>query len=73
MHGNDLVKKILEQKNCDNYCLAEKLMNKKYDFKGYVTPRAFDGIKELIEHLKCTKAIVSSSAKKDVKVLLDGT
>jgi DTW domain-containing protein YfiP len=23
--------------------------------------------------LKCTKAIVSSSAKKDVKVLLDGT
>jgi hypothetical protein len=50
-----LVKKILEQKNCDNYCLAEKLMNEKYDFKGYVTPRAFDGIKELIEHLKCTR------------------
>lgn len=32
MCGNDLVEKILEQKNCDNYCLAEKLMNKKYDF-----------------------------------------
>jgi hypothetical protein len=29
MCGNDLVKKILEQKNCDNYCLAEKLMNEK--------------------------------------------
>jgi hypothetical protein len=29
MYGNDLVKKILEQKNCDNYCLAEKLMNEK--------------------------------------------
>jgi len=55
MHGNDLVKKILEQKNCDNYCLGEKLMNEKYDFKGYVTPRAFDGIKELIEYLKCTR------------------
>jgi hypothetical protein len=32
MCGNDLVEKILEQKNCDNYCLAEKLMNEKYDF-----------------------------------------
>ena len=55
MCGNDLVKKILEQKNCDNYCLAEKINQRKIKFLRYVTPRAFDGFKGLIEHLKCTR------------------
>jgi hypothetical protein len=47
--------KILEQKNCDNYCLAEKINERKIKFSRYVTPRAFDGVKELIEYLKCTR------------------
>ena len=39
-------------------------MNEKYDFKGYVTPRAFDGIKELIEYLKCTRLQLAVLQKK---------
>jgi hypothetical protein len=31
MRGNDLVKNI-EQKNCDNYCLAEKINERKIKF-----------------------------------------
>jgi HAD superfamily hydrolase (TIGR01509 family) len=74
MRGNDLVKKIFEQKNYDNYSIAERVNERKNKiFKHILTPRAFDGVKELIEHLKCTKAVVSGSAKKDVEVLIDRT
>jgi beta-phosphoglucomutase len=72
MRGSDLVKKIFEQKNYDNYSIAEKVNEQKNKiFKNILNPRAFDGVKELIEHLKCTKAVVSGSAKKDVEVLID--
>ena len=74
MRGNDLVKKIFEQKNYDNYSIAERVNERKNKiFKHILTPRAFDGVKELIEHLKCTKAVVSGSTKKDVEVLIDRT
>jgi beta-phosphoglucomutase len=74
MRGIDLVKKIFEQKNYDNYSIAQKVNEQKNRiFNDIITPRAFDGVKELIEHLKCTKAVVSGSAKKDVEVLIDRT
>jgi HAD superfamily hydrolase (TIGR01509 family) len=74
MRGIDLVKKIFEQKNYDNYSIAQKVNEQKnIIFNDIITPRAFDGVKELIEHLKCTKAVVSGSAKKDVEVLIDRT
>ena len=74
MRGNDLVKKIFEQKNYDNQSIAKKVIERKNKiFNDILTPRAFDGVKELIEHLKCTKAVVSGSAKKDVEVLIDRT
>jgi beta-phosphoglucomutase len=74
MRGIDLVKKIFEQKNYDNYSIAQKVNEQKNRiFNDIITPRAFDGVKELIEHLKCTKAVVSGSAKKDVEVLIDTT
>jgi beta-phosphoglucomutase len=74
MRGIDLVKKIFEQKNYDNYSIAQKVNEQKNRiFNDIITPRAFDGVKELIEHLKCIKAVVSGSAKKDVEVLIDRT
>jgi beta-phosphoglucomutase len=74
MRGNDLVKKIFEQKNYDNHSIAKKVIERKNKiFNDILTPRAFDGVKELIEHLKCTKAVVSGSAKNDVEVLIDRT
>ena len=74
MRGNDLVKKIFEQKNYDDYSIAQKVNERKNQiFKDILTPRTFDGVKELIEHLKCAKAVVSGSARKDVEVLIDRT
>ena len=74
MRGNDLVNKIFEQKNYDNHSIAKKVTERKNKiFNDILTPRAFDGVKGLIEHLKCTKAVVSGSAKKDVEVLIDRT
>jgi beta-phosphoglucomutase len=74
MRGIDLVKKIFEQKNYDNYSIAQKVNEQKNRiFNDIITPRAFDGVKELIELLKCKKAVVSGSAKKDVEVLIDRT
>ena len=74
MRGNDLVKKIFEQKNYDDYSIAQKVNERKNKiFKEILTPRTFDDVKELIEHLKCTKAVVSGSARKDVEVLIDRT
>jgi beta-phosphoglucomutase len=74
MRGNDLVKKIFEQKNYDDYSIAQKVNERKNQiFKDIITPRTFDGVKELIDRLKCTKAVVSGSARKDVEVLIDRT
>jgi beta-phosphoglucomutase len=74
MRGNDLVKKIFEQKNYDKHSIAKKVIERKNKiFNDILTSRAFDGVKELIEHLKCTKAVVSGSAKNDVEVLIDRT
>jgi beta-phosphoglucomutase len=74
MRVNDLVKKIFEQKNYDDYSIAQKVNERKNQiFKDILTPRTFDGVKELIERLKCTKAVVSGSARKDVEVLIDRT
>jgi HAD superfamily hydrolase (TIGR01509 family) len=74
MRGSDLVKKIFEQKNYDDYSIAQKVNERKNQiFKDIITPRTFDGVKELIDRLKCTKAVVSGSARKDVEVLIDRT
>jgi hypothetical protein len=56
-----------------NYSLAEQSNERKIKFLRYVTRRACDGFKESIERMICIKAVVTSSAKKDVKVLLDRT
>jgi beta-phosphoglucomutase len=74
MRGIDLVKKLFKQKNYANYSIAKKVIERKNKiFNDILTPRAFDGVKELIELLKCKKAVVSGSAKKDVEVLIDRT
>lgn len=74
MRGNELAKKIFEQKNYDDYSIAQKVSERKNQiFKDILTPRTFDGVKELIDRLKCTKAVVSGSARKDVEVLIDRT
>lgn len=73
MRGIDLTKKIFELTNNDNYDLAEQVNNRKSDiFRIYSknAPKPFVGVQELLEKLKCLKAVVSGSNRDDVNVLL---
>ena len=72
MRGIDLVKKIFDQKNYHDYSIAERVNERKNEiFKKILNPKPYNGAKELIEHLKCIKAVVSGSAKEDVELLID--
>ena len=73
MRGIDLVKKVFELKNYNgNPSLAEDVNQRKNEiFKDILTPKPYEGVKELLVKLNCPKAVVSGSAKKDVETLLD--
>ena len=72
MRGIDLVKKIFDQKNYHDYSIAERVNERKNEiFKKILNPKTYNGTKELIEHLKCIKSVVSGSAKEDVELLID--
>jgi beta-phosphoglucomutase len=71
MRGSELVKKILEQRVQD-YSIVDKLNKEKNEiFKKIHRSVPFDGVKELVTSLKCSKAVVSGSARKDVEAMLD--
>ena len=72
MRGIDLVKKIFDQKNYHDCSIVERVNERKNEiFKKILNPKPYNGAKELIEHLKCIKAVVSGSAKEDVELLID--
>jgi beta-phosphoglucomutase len=72
MRGIDLVKRIFDQKNYHDYSIAERVNERKNEiFKKILNPKPYNGAKQLIEHLKCIKAVVSGSAKEDVELLID--
>ena len=74
MRGSELVKTIFEQKGFRNYSLVEKVNSRKNEiFKTISNIDSYDGTKELVASLGCSKAVVSGSAKEDVEKIIDRT
>jgi beta-phosphoglucomutase len=73
MRGIELVKKILEQraKFPDNSLARRIHDNKSGIFKSIRSAEPFEGVDEMIDNLKCVKAVVSGSARDDVETMLE--
>lgn len=72
MRGIELVEKIFEQKNFSNRSLARKVHDEKSTiFKGIRSSRSFEGVREMIDGIKCAKAVVSGSTRNDVETMLE--
>jgi HAD superfamily hydrolase (TIGR01509 family) len=72
MRGTDLVAKMFEQKNFTDYSLVQKVHDEKSKiFKEIRSSEPFEGAKEMVENIRCSKAVVSGSTKQDVKTMLD--
>ncbi len=74
MRGADLVEKMFAEHCISDVSLAKKVIEEKNRlFKEMERPRAFEGVREMIESLACSKAVVSGSNRHDVESLLDET
>jgi beta-phosphoglucomutase len=72
MPGMDLVAKIFEQKNFADYSLVQKVhVEKSKIFKEIRSAEPFEGAKEMVESIRCSKAVVSGSNKHDVESILE--
>jgi beta-phosphoglucomutase len=68
----DLVAKIFEQKNFADYSLVKKVHDEKSKiFKDIRSSEPFEGAKEMVESIRCYKAVVSGSTKHDVESILE--
>ena len=72
MRGEELVEKILAQHGISDRDLVKKIASEKDRiFKSMEKPPAFAGAKEMVQSLKCAKAVVSGSGRSDVESVLD--
>ena len=73
MRGMELVEKIFEQKNfSSNRSLAQKVHGEKSKrFKEIRSSEPFEGVREIIDCIKCDKAVVSGSTRNDVGTILE--
>jgi beta-phosphoglucomutase len=72
MRGSELVKTIFEERGFSNYSLVEKVNSRKNEiFKTISNIDSYSGTEELVASLRCSKAVVSGSAKEDVKTIID--
>lgn len=72
MRGMELVAKIFKQENFSNHSLARKVLDEKSKiFKKIRSSESFEGVKEMIGDMRCTKAVVSGSTKNDVETILE--
>lgn len=72
MRGMELVNKIFEQKNFSDFSLAKAVHDEKSKvFKTIRNSAPFEGAKEMIDAIKCHKAVVSGSTRKDVETILE--
>jgi beta-phosphoglucomutase len=72
MRGEELVEKIFAQHGVSDGDLAKKVAREKDRiFKSMKKPEAFEGVKEMVQSLKCAKAVVSGSGRHDVESVLD--
>jgi HAD superfamily hydrolase (TIGR01509 family) len=72
MREIELVEKIFEQKNFSNHLLARRVHDEKSRiFKGIRSSEPFEGVREMIDCLKCAKSVVSGSTRNDVESVLE--
>jgi HAD superfamily hydrolase (TIGR01509 family) len=73
MRGMELIAKIFEQRGYqkDNDSIAKKIQDEKNRvFRSIRRSEPFDGVREMLEGIRCPKAVVSGSAKADVETIL---
>lgn len=72
MRGMELVSKIFEQKGFSDHSLAKAVHDEKSKvFKEIRSSEPFEGVKEMIDSIKCKKAVVSGSTKNDVETIIE--
>jgi beta-phosphoglucomutase len=72
MRAIELVEKIFQQKNFTNYSLARKVTDEKSKiFKRTRSFKPFEGVSDLIDCIRCAKAVVSGSDRDDVENILE--
>jgi HAD superfamily hydrolase (TIGR01509 family) len=72
MRGMDLVIKIFEKLNFHNHSLVKAVHDEKSKiFKTIRRSEPFEGVDEMIRAIKCHKAVVSGSARNDVKSMIE--
>ncbi len=71
MRGMELIEKIFEQKNFSNHSFARRVHDEKSQiFEGIRSSKPFEGVREMIADMKCSKAVVSGSTRNDVETIL---
>lgn len=72
MRGMELIEKIFAQKNFSERSLARKVHDEKARiFKAIRSSEPFEGVREMIAGMECSKAVVSGSTKNDVETILE--
>jgi HAD superfamily hydrolase (TIGR01509 family) len=72
MRGIELVEKIFEQKNFSDHSLMRKVHDEKSRiFQRIRSSEPFEGVMEMIDCIRCAKAVVSGSTRTDVETMLD--
>ncbi|HXG06230.1 MAG TPA: HAD family phosphatase [Nitrososphaera sp.] len=72
MRGIELVEKIFEQRHFFDRSSARRVLDEKSRiFKLIRSSKAFEGVRGMINDIKCIKTVVSGSAKEDVETILE--
>ena len=72
MRGTELVAKIFEAKGFADYSLVQKVHDEKSKiFKQIRKSEPFEGAKDIVESIRCSKAVVSGSTRHDVESILE--
>jgi beta-phosphoglucomutase len=72
MPGTELVANIFEQKGFADYSLVQKVHDEKSKiFKEIRKSEPFEGAKDIVESIRCSKAVVSGSTRHDVESILE--
>lgn len=71
MRGAELVEKIFAENGTDRSLAPRVIDEKDHIFKGMDRPKPFEGVREMMQELRCAKAVVSGSSRHDVESFLD--
>jgi HAD superfamily hydrolase (TIGR01509 family) len=72
MRGMELVIKIFEQKGFQDHSLAKAVQDEKSKiFKEIRSSEPFEGVEEMIDVIRCKKAVVSGSTRNDVETIIE--